>query len=84
TSILNGIVASVLIVAAPLIPNENIFWAFLALNVVALLGSYILMFPAFLKFRKLDPDRESPFKVPGVKILLYLMTFVPMILLIIT
>lgn len=84
TSILNGIVASVLIVAAPLIPNENIFWAFFALNVVALLGSYILMFPAFLKLRKVDPDRERPFKVPGGKILLYLMTFVPMILLIIT
>lgn len=83
-SIINGIVASVLIVAAPLIPNENVFWAFFALNVVALLASYIMMFPAFLKLRRIDPDRERPFKVPGGLILLRLMTYVPMVLLIIT
>lgn len=83
-SIINGIVASVLIVAAPLIPNENIFWAFFALNVVALLASYIMMFPAFLKLRRIDPDRERPFKVPGGPILLRVITYIPMALLIIT
>ncbi|WP_088825599.1 APC family permease [Listeria goaensis] len=84
SSILNGIVASVLIVIAPLIPNENIFWAFFALNVVALLASYIMMFPAFLKLRKIDPDRERPFKVPGGKVVLRLITFVPVVLLVVT
>lgn len=83
-SIINGIVASVLVVAAPFIPNEDIFWAFFALNVVALLASYIMMFPAFLKLRRIDSDRERPFKVPGGPILIGIMTYVPMVLLIIT
>lgn len=83
-SIINGIVASVLVVAAPFIPNEDIFWAFFALNVVALLAAYIMMFPAFLKLRRIDPDRERPFKVPGGPILIGLMTYVPMVLLIVT
>lgn len=51
-SVTNGIIASLLIIIAPFIPNENIFWAFFSLNVVALLLSYIMMFPAFLKLRK--------------------------------
>ncbi|WP_277871020.1 APC family permease [Culicoidibacter larvae] len=83
-SILNGVVASILVIAAPFIPNENIFWAFFALNVVALLASYIMMFPAFLRLRKIDPDRERPFKVPGGPVVLRLITYVPMVLLIIT
>lgn len=83
-SILNGIVASALVIVAPLIPNENIFWAFFALNVVALLASYIMMFPAFLKLRKIDPDRPRPFKVFGGKVLLYLFTYIPVVLLVIT
>lgn len=83
-SILNGIVASALVIVAPLIPNENIFWAFFALNVVALLASYIMMFPAFLKLRKIDPDRPRPFKVFGGKILLHLFTYIPVVLLVIT
>ena len=83
-SIVNGIIASILVVAAPFIPNENIFWAFFSLNVVALLLSYIMMFPAFLKLRKIDPDAVRPFKVPGPNWLLKVMTFVPMILLVIT
>ncbi|MFS7256279.1 amino acid:proton antiporter [Carnobacterium divergens] len=83
-SVINGIVASLLVIAAPLIPNENIFWAFFALNVVALLFSYILMFPAFLKLRKIDPDRERPFKVKAGPFMLKCITYVPMVLLIVT
>lgn len=83
-SMMNGIVASVLVIAAPFIPNENIFWAFFALNVVALLLSYIMMFPAFLKLRKIDPDTERPFKVPGGPTLLRIMAYVPLALLVIT
>ncbi|MFV0560172.1 MAG: APC family permease [Enterococcus sp.] len=83
-TIVNGIIASVLIVAAPLIPNENIFWAFFSLNVVALLLSYIMMFPAFLKLRKIDPETPRPFKVPGPSWLIKIITFVPLVLLIIT
>ncbi|HFC9195558.1 APC family permease [Enterococcus lactis] len=83
-SVINGIIASLLIVIAPFIPNENIFWAFFSLNVVALLLSYIMMFPAFLKLRKIDSHVVRPFKVPGPNWLLKLMTIIPMLLLIAT
>lgn len=83
-SLLNGIIATLLVVAAPMIPNENIFWAFFSLNVVALLLSYIMMFPAFLKLRKTDPDTPRPFKVPGPTWFLRILTYVPFTLLVLT
>ncbi len=55
-----------------------------SLNVVALLLSYIMMFPAFLKLRKIDSHVVRPFKVPGPNWLLKLMTIIPMLLLIAT
>lgn len=84
TGYLNGVVASVLVIASPFIPNQNIFWAFFALNVVALLLSYTMMFPAFLKLRHSDPHRDRPFKVPGGPGLINLMTWIPEVLLIAT
>ena len=51
---------------------------------VTLLMSYILMFPAFLKLRKRDPDIERPYKVQGGKIRLGIMTYLPMVLLIVS
>lgn len=84
TGYLNGVVASILVIVSPFIPNKDIFWAFFSLNVVALLMSYMMMFPAFLKLRHSDPDRERPFKVPGGPVMIQLMTWIPEILLIAT
>ncbi|WP_056977329.1 APC family permease [Lentilactobacillus senioris] len=84
TGYLNGIVGTILVVVAPFIPNQDIFWAFFSLNVVALLISYTMMFPAFLKLRYSDPDHERPFKVPGNKFMIQLMTWIPEVLLIAT
>lgn len=42
------------------------------------------MFPAFSKLRKIDPDTERPFKVPGNKLMIWLMTWIPVALLVIT
>lgn len=83
-SIMNGVVASVLVIAAPFIPNEDLFWSFFALNIITLLMSYIPLFPAFLKLRKIDPDRERPFRVGGGKVKLGLMVAAPMVLLIVS
>ncbi len=82
--IINGVVASVLLIVIPFIPNEDVFWSFFALNVVTLLASYLYMFPAFLKLRQIDPSRIRPFKVPGNNVLLKFITYCPFILIIFT
>ncbi len=83
-TLLNGVIAAILVIVSPLIPNQNIFWAFFSLNVVALLGSYILMFPAFWRLRKIDHQTVRPFKVPGNRFMINLMTWIPVILLVVT
>ncbi|MCR4782800.1 MAG: APC family permease [Lachnospiraceae bacterium] len=80
---MNAIVASIVVIIAPFIPNEDIFWSFFALNLVMFLMAYIPVFPAFLKLRKIDPNIERPFKVPGNDIVLKLMSVIPVILIII-
>lgn len=82
-NIWNGIIASAIVIAAPFIPSQDIFWSFFALNMIMLLVSYIMMFPTFLKLRKLDPDIERPYRVKGGKFKLWVMTYLPMVLLIV-
>ncbi|RFA33525.1 amino acid:proton antiporter [Virgibacillus dokdonensis] len=85
--LINGIIASILVLLVPAMEHfglEDIFWSFFALNLVTLLASYIFMFPAFLKLRTIDPDRNRPFKVKASGILLKLIAYVPLILLIIS
>ena len=83
-NIINGIIASLIVLAAPLIPSEDVFWSFFALNMVTLLMSYILMFPAFLKLRRTDPKAKRPFKISGGEGKLKLMTYFPMALLVLS
>ena len=84
-AIMNGIVASFVVIIAPFIPNEDLFWSFFALNLVMFLLSYVPVFPAFYKMRKIDPDRERPFKVGGNDLVLKLYyVALPMILLIVS
>ena len=80
-ALMNGAVATAVVLLAQLIPNEALFWSFFALNMVMLLLAYLPVFPAFYRMRRVDPDRERPFRVPGGKGLLRLMTALPMALL---
>ncbi len=82
--LVNGILASVLIIIIPFINNADVFWSFFALNVVTLLAAYLYMFPAFLKLRKIDPDHERPFKVKGSMTFISLITYIPFLLIIVT
>lgn len=84
SAIMNGIVATIVIVVAPFLPNQDLFWSFFALNLVMFLSAYLPVFPAFLKLRKIDPDRERPFKVGGNKFLLTVLAILPMILIVIS
>ena len=81
-NITNGVIASAVVLIAPFIPSEDVFWSFFALNMIMLLLSYIMLFPAFRKLREIDPDTPRPFRVGGGRTRLALMTFVPMLLVI--
>lgn len=62
-ALMNGIVASVVIVLAPILPNQDLFWAFFSLNVVLFLLSYIPVFPAFISLEKLIPIHHVRLKL---------------------
>jgi len=87
-SIMNGIVASIIVVVGIILGEvsesaSNLFWTFFSLSLVTLLISYIPIFPAFLKLRKVD-NTERAYKVPGNKLVLNLMTWVPLVLLVLS
>lgn len=81
-AIVNGVVAS-LALMLQLIPipaiSEGIFWMLFSMNVVFLLISYIPMFPAFLKLRKVDGNRDRVFTFPFKGKLMYVALAVPAI-----
>ena len=81
-AIINGVVAS-LALMLQLIPipaiSEGIFWMLFSMNVVFLLISYIPMFTAFLRLRKVDPNRPRVFTFPFKGKLMYVMLAVPAI-----
>jgi len=83
-SILNGVIASLMVVAVPFIPNPDIFWGFFALQIITLFFAYLLMFPAFKKLRRIDPNVERPFKAPGGPLMINLIAYVPLTLLIVS
>lgn len=66
-AVVNGIVATAVLLIQ-LIPNEAIsnglFWTLFATSVVFLLLTYIPMFPAFIKLRKVDANRPRVYRFP--------------------
>ena len=85
-SILNGVVASVIIIAGIVLGEvsetaSNLFWTFFSLSLVTLLISYVPLFLAFLRLRKTDKT-ERVYKVPGKDGFIKLFAIVPFILLI--
>ena len=84
-AIINGVVASVLVLLAPLMEMagfDSFFWIFFSMNIVFLLISYIPMFPAFLKLRKIDANAPRVFKVPGGHGVALVVAWVPVVLLV--
>lgn len=84
SAIMNGIVATVIVILGIFLGESDLFWAFFALNLVSFLSSYIMMFPSFLKLRKEDPETPRVFKVPGNETVLKILAYVPMALIIIS
>ena len=83
-AVINGIVAALIcmlgVVMTLIAPDSQLFWTFFALNMVLLLMSYLPIFPAFLKLRRVDPGADRPFKVSGGPVMLKVMAYVPMTL----
>jgi len=84
SSVLIGVVASVMVLIVPFISNPDIFWGFFAMQIITLFLAYLLMFPAFAKLRKIDPDTERPFKTPGGPLMIKLIAYVPLVMLVIS
>ena len=88
-AIMNGIVASVIVIGGILLGEfgsdaaNNLFWTFFSLSLVTLLLSYVPLFAAFLKLRKIDKT-ERVYKVPGNAFVLNLITWVPLVLLVLS
>ena len=85
-SILNGVVASVIVVIGIVLGEvsetaSNLFWTFFSLSLVTLLISYIPMFLAFLKLRQTDKTKRV-YKVPGSEGFIKVFAIVPFVLLI--
>ena len=88
SAVASGVVASCVCVLGVLIetvtPDSSLFWSFFALNLVMLLLSYLPVFPAFLKLRRVDAKTPRPFRVPGSAAALRCIAYVPMALIIIS
>ncbi len=86
--VMNGIIATILVVAYYIMAiygiAGDIFWNFFSLSSITLLMSYVMLFPAFRTLRKIDPDTERPFKVKGGKTKIFLISYIPMLILILS
>lgn len=85
-SVMNGLVAAIIVIVGLILGEvsesaSNLFWTFFSLSLVTLLISYIPIFPAFLKLRKTDKTKRA-YKVPGNDLVLNLMTWIPLVLLV--
>ena len=65
--IITGIVSTVVMVLYGFMAGsaEDLFWTLFAFSSMVFLLPYLVMFPAFLKLRKIDPDAKRPYKIPG-------------------
>ena len=79
--VLTGIISTVVIVVYGFMAgtNEDLFWTLFAFSSMVFLLPYLALFPAFLKLRKIDPDRERPYRVPGGNGLAWVMVVLCMI-----
>lgn len=60
---------------------DDVFWNLFAFSSVIFLLPYVVMMLAFAKLRRIDPDRQRPYRVPGGPGLTWLITWVPTALL---
>jgi len=81
----NGAVSTVVMIGYAIIAtsggNEDLFWNVFSLGAITLLMTYVIMFPAFLKLRKVDKTPRI-FKMKGNRFIIALACYVPTLFLI--
>jgi amino acid transporter len=65
--ILTGLVSTLVIVLYGFIAGtaEDLFWTLFAFSSIIFLLPYLVLFPAFVRLRRTDPDVVRPYRVPG-------------------
>ncbi len=83
-AILMGFAATALLLVYGLTSNSggDLFWTLLAFTSIIFFLPYIVLSFALIKLRKIDPDVERPFKIPG-KILPYIVVVLNFVFLVI-
>jgi len=66
-AVLGGVIATAVLILYGLLATsaEDFFWTTFAFSSVVFLLPYFLLFAAFLRLRKTDPDTPRPYRVPG-------------------
>lgn len=77
-TVTTGVVTSLVVLAEPLLQTLGlgIFEVVFSIDIVYTLLAYVPMFPAFLKLRRIDPDRPRPYKVSGGPVFLHVMAWI--------
>lgn len=83
-SFVTWITSIIIVLTELLIKEKDLFWNFFALNLITLLLTYLPMFLAFKKLRKKDRFKIRPYRIPGNKLVINLITYIPTLLLLIT
>lgn len=68
--VLTGLVSTAVILAYGLIAGsaEDLFWSLFAFSSIIFLLPYLVLFPAFVHLRSIDPTTPRPYRVPFGKI----------------
>jgi amino acid transporter len=67
--IITGIVSSAVVIIYGFMAGSasDLFWTLFAFSSIVFLMPYLMLFPAFLKLRKIDANVERPYRFPGGK-----------------
>lgn len=66
-AIITGLVSTLVFICYGMVAatSEELFWSMFAFSSIIFLLPYAILFPVFIKLRKIDKDIERPYKVPG-------------------
>lgn len=74
-----AIVVSVIVVFTAVLPSVNVFYETLVIMAtITYFIPYLVMFLAFMRLRKIKPHQPRPYRIPGGKVMAWLVTCIGM------